>query len=315
MNSTNCPLCRLPYKERPAPPSIQSLLSHLHIRCCNSSLGCEEILPYDLLEKHVNVECKYISKKCLRCRQMVSAKDIDQHQNLCKSILVKCPNCQAFIKFELIDEHEDECFQERLGRLLRSEDFISSTHEILHLIESKNQSFQLAPRPATTQRNNLHRSEIFNQSRQQNYFNRLWAMFKLILFNPLIAPLIIANLYICGSNIVKHVYMNFRYCVGIWIRHSVIQVLLFVGIFDKLLGYGFHFLFASVTDKFIIFSLIICGSIHLQSQLHYLQLNVNLEEVVGAIIGISLDCLCNKRLLLMLRYYFESLSSFVITFS
>jgi hypothetical protein len=107
-NSTTCPLCRSLYKDK---PTSLSILTHFAIRCRNISLGCTEILPYDLLEQHENIDCKFLTKKCRVCEQIVLVADIDQHKNICKPIVIQCRVCQSFVKVELFDRHQDECSQ------------------------------------------------------------------------------------------------------------------------------------------------------------------------------------------------------------
>ncbi len=64
-NSGNRCLFRCePFEDRRCPPYVQPLLSRLKIHYKNSEFGCTQILSYDQLEYHENVECKYLSQQC-----------------------------------------------------------------------------------------------------------------------------------------------------------------------------------------------------------------------------------------------------------
>ncbi|CAF3203286.1 unnamed protein product [Rotaria sp. Silwood2] len=162
-NQNLCPFCRLKFKEKfVASSRILSLLSNLRIRCCNSSNGCTKILPYDLLEQHESFECKYISKKCHRCEQLVLIENINQHENICKPILIKCSICKALVESQFIHSHKDECLQERSNEMIEHQPSILS----------------------------------MNRFRQENYFFLLWTLFKLILFKPSMIHLVILKFFI-----------------------------------------------------------------------------------------------------------------------
>ncbi|CAF5189968.1 unnamed protein product, partial [Rotaria magnacalcarata] len=57
------------YEERRCPPSFQSLLSHVKIKCRNTLLGCSEVLSYDSLEQYEKFECEYLTQTCSECMQ------------------------------------------------------------------------------------------------------------------------------------------------------------------------------------------------------------------------------------------------------
>ncbi|CAF3592543.1 unnamed protein product [Rotaria sp. Silwood1] len=59
-NSNLCPFCRVTFQEQSPESNILSLLYNLRIRCYNSSNGCTDIVSYDLLEQHENLESIWI---------------------------------------------------------------------------------------------------------------------------------------------------------------------------------------------------------------------------------------------------------------
>ncbi|CAF0839973.1 unnamed protein product [Adineta steineri] len=148
ISSSTCPLCRLSYNEKSPPLSIHSILAQISIRCRNSSLGCTEILLYDLLEQHECIDCHFRTKKCRLCEQIILIKDIDQHKNICKPIAIQCNVCQYSIQ---------------------NEDYIES-------FTFSNQTI-LSPISVV----NFPGIELFNQARGKNCFYRFYAMFQLIM--------------------------------------------------------------------------------------------------------------------------------------
>lgn len=115
-----CPFRCQPYVDRPCPPSVQSLLSHLNIRCRNSTLGCTQIVPYDRLEYHQNIECQYLSQKCMECNQLVLLLKFEEHQRivgLCRPSPIKCTICEGFISKNDFCDHFYNCRQRRIEQL------------------------------------------------------------------------------------------------------------------------------------------------------------------------------------------------------
>jgi len=121
-------------------------------------LVVQKFLSYDLLEQHENINCKYLTKKCRKCEQIVLVNDIKQHQNTCKPIVIQCPLCQYSVKTELFE------------RLQQHETILSTRSDFIGI-------------------------EIFNQSRKKTCLIRLYAMFKLILSNLPIIHIISINIF------------------------------------------------------------------------------------------------------------------------
>jgi hypothetical protein len=181
-NPSTCPLCRSPYEEKPAPPFIQSILAHFSIHCRNTSLGCREILPYDLLEQHESVKCNFLTKKCRLCEQIVLLTDNDQHKNVCKLIVVRCPSCQCDIKTELFERHQNECLQQD------SNADVQLDEEFFILLELLDETML-----STTAEVELVGVGMFYQTREKNCPVRFWAMCQLKLINLPKIHLILCN--------------------------------------------------------------------------------------------------------------------------
>jgi hypothetical protein len=244
VNSTDCPLCRCPYEEKRAPPYVQSLLTHFSIRCRNSSIGCTEILPYDLLEKHEIFECQFLTKKCQMCGQVVFATDIDYHKTMCKPTVRHCSLCESFIQIELFEHHIDECFEQY------SNPYEEVVQEWFMHLDSQNEEIG-------TSRIDLVGSEVLNRTRQQHYFIRFWAIVQLILFNLSMTHLILLNLFSLGIESLEHVLLHSFLCLQRWTRSSQYQAFIFIIVLSIILNYSLFYLLESIDDMYILVFIII----------------------------------------------------------
>jgi hypothetical protein len=293
-SSTICPLCRLSYEEKPAPPSVRSILAHFFIRCRNTSLGCTEILPYDLLEQHESINCKFLTKKCRVCEQIVQVKDIDQHKNICKPIVIQCPSCQCFVKIDLFEHHRNACLQQ-----------YSATYE--ELLGSLNFSNETILLPTIV--GNFVGIEMFNQTREKSFLIRFWTMFQLMWMNLPMMHLILFNLFAWGcGNLMHALVISFTY-VQVWIRTSMYQASIFIIIFSFISHCSLYFLLKSFNDAFIIlfisFGLISWSSIHPKIQVNQFEMNFNFKELLLFFILIFLSF---EIPLLIIRVYFDCIS-------
>lgn len=135
LSSKKCPFRCQSFEERPCPPYVQSLLSHLNIRCRNTSFGCTEILSYDQLEYHQTVQCQYLSQQCVECDKLVLVPELDKHHRtteLCIPCPIKCTICQNFIEKCDFREHFVVCHQRRLDELNRIAYFTQNLQRILN---------------------------------------------------------------------------------------------------------------------------------------------------------------------------------------
>ncbi len=62
------------FEEKRAPPILNSFLSKLRISCAYAPNGCEEIVPYDALEKHEQT-CTHERTPCQICDTPVSYRN------------------------------------------------------------------------------------------------------------------------------------------------------------------------------------------------------------------------------------------------
>ncbi len=69
------------FREKRAPPILNSLLSKLQIYCAYAPNGCDEVLSYDGLEKHEQ-ECQYERTPCQICKKPVSHRDQNNKHEL-----------------------------------------------------------------------------------------------------------------------------------------------------------------------------------------------------------------------------------------
>ncbi|CAF1505648.1 unnamed protein product [Didymodactylos carnosus] len=91
---TICPFnCQ--YEQRKSPPILITLLSKLKIRCSYNE--CDQILPYESLEKHEN-ECLYQLLTCRGCEKMILRKDLVEHEKQCDLVDIECKKCKYIYK-------------------------------------------------------------------------------------------------------------------------------------------------------------------------------------------------------------------------
>jgi hypothetical protein len=129
--SGKCPLkCEDPdFKMKPH-KIIRNMLSKLQLKCRNEANGCSEIIDYEKLEVHEEVECQfevydcpesefgctakmkkfeiekhlrekcvYAKIECMYCQKMYLKKDIRDHLMACDSAMQTCPHCKGqFLK-------------------------------------------------------------------------------------------------------------------------------------------------------------------------------------------------------------------------
>ncbi len=112
------------FRQKRAPPILNSFLSKLQIYCAYAPNGCEEVLSYDGLEKHEQ-ECQYELTPCQICETPVSHRDQNNKHELrqCfKEMYDRNPdNVQAqFIKLLDVVEASQQRIQ-ALEKLLRIE--------------------------------------------------------------------------------------------------------------------------------------------------------------------------------------------------
>jgi hypothetical protein len=98
---------------------IRNLLSQLKIKCRNEEHGCEEIVSYEKLEVHEEVECEYEFVPCQNkeygCTQTIRREHMKKHlEEQCVYNKVKCMYCnKKFTRLE-IRNHLTNCDEAEL---------------------------------------------------------------------------------------------------------------------------------------------------------------------------------------------------------
>ncbi|CAF0991054.1 unnamed protein product [Didymodactylos carnosus] len=104
------------YRERKCPSILLNLLSKLKVDCRYKSIGCENIICYEALERHED-ECQYQMKQCKGCEKSILLKDLDDHENECDMIDVICCKCQYVYKQKEMKNHNQiRCLENIMER-------------------------------------------------------------------------------------------------------------------------------------------------------------------------------------------------------
>ncbi|CAF1474822.1 unnamed protein product [Rotaria sp. Silwood1] len=78
-----CPMRCTSFIERPCSKFIARQLAKLKVVCIYRTYGCQEVIPYEALEKH-EITCGNQIVKCIRCQLDVPRKNLAQHQPVCQ---------------------------------------------------------------------------------------------------------------------------------------------------------------------------------------------------------------------------------------
>jgi hypothetical protein len=324
INPTSCPFRCTPYEEKRPPPYIHSLLGRLSIRCRNSSYGCTDILLYDLLEQHENVECQFLTKRCRICGQYILKNEIDQHQTACIPATIQCSVCKRFLDRPLLPQHTIECFKEKLNVLVEQ---IIPTPEELGILtdnliavpqEQGNENWftrfnnRLQRFLAAMPQVNLIGLEEVAQARELNSWARIWTMLRLIWLNKSRAMQILFFLSCFGIGFI----IGFLIATSLYIQNqvekSIYRSFAFIILFSGLFSFSLPVLLASISDTFIIvftvISLILWSSAFPNLPLHYIQVFQS-SKVLLAIYFIVF--IIFKLSLLMIRLYSRCIPSYI----
>jgi hypothetical protein len=270
INPTSCPFRCSPYEEKRAPPYIHSLLGRLSVRCRNSSFGCTEILPYDLLQQHQTMECQFPTKQCPVCGEYLLLSEIDQHQISCIPTTFQCSLCRCLVDRALFQKHTIECFQKRLERLLDhimpppDTPEIPANNQPAVPQEPANENWfiqinnRLQRFLSTMPKINLVGSEAVVQARGRNNWARFWAMFRLIFLNKSRAAQIIILLLCFGIGGA----IGCLICLSLFIQNqvnsSIYRSFAFIILFSGLLAFSLPILVSSLSDTFIMLFMVSC---------------------------------------------------------
>ncbi|CAF1611576.1 unnamed protein product [Rotaria sp. Silwood1] len=143
----NSGICRNDCREfvqRQCPRLIVQQLSRLHFKCENSPHGCEQVVPYDDLEKH-ELECQYKPLECRGCHATVLKMNYTEHDNSCEEIQLICPECNmTYKRGEAATVHtEIICLKEQLRQLRK--DFEGNKQQTGEQIQQVTEKMQQLP--------------------------------------------------------------------------------------------------------------------------------------------------------------------------
>jgi len=324
INPTSCPFRCSPYEEKRPPPYIHSLLGRLSIRCRNSSFGCTEILPYDLLEQHQTVECQFLTKRCRICGQYILKNEIDQHQTACIPATIQCSVCKHFVDRTLLPQHTIECFQQRLNLLIEEiiptpEDLGIPTNNIIAVPQEQgnaNWHTRLITRLqrflfAMPQVNLIGLEEVA-QARELNNWARIWTMLRLIWFNKSRAIQILFLLYCFGIGFIIGFLINTSLYIQNQVEKSIYRSFACIILFSGLFSFSLPVLLASVNDTSIIVltvvSLILWSSTCPKLPLHYFQVWQSSKVIL---VLYFIVFIIFKLSLLMIRLYCWYIPSYI----
>ncbi|CAF2067177.1 unnamed protein product [Rotaria magnacalcarata] len=325
--STQCPFRCPAYKERNCPPSFSSLLSKTKIKCRNTSLGCTEVLSYDLLERHENVECKFLTRTCHECMQSILVSEFDEHIKIpgkCSPCPIRCIICQLFIEKHEFQDHFFRCYHNRLANVFqeynRQQQGLTEPQAMLALnAEQRNLYFcrtlltavNLVEQQGQNSRfpTTLRGIDTIKQARIRGcgHLHHIYLMMIFILMNWRRAPqliwimtlssLVAASLMILGLYVIclewasKHIYLG----IG------------FIMLFSSFISFGIPYFLQCVTDKCIIFS---TGSILLligcttRAPLEVYEMDLYANNTTTNIVRCCLEILVAELFLLLFRFVF-----------
>ncbi|CAF1147110.1 unnamed protein product [Adineta steineri] len=130
-NPNQCPLRCDSFIQRPCSKFIARQLAKLQLVCINWPNGCNEVIPYEALEKHEMV-CEYQHVKCTGCQLEMLQKNVTEHQSQCSAIVARCDDCKMVYKHvDTLTQHSDLICLRKQFRDFRQE----SQHEIQQLKE------------------------------------------------------------------------------------------------------------------------------------------------------------------------------------
>ncbi|CAF3367087.1 unnamed protein product [Rotaria socialis] len=104
--------------EHLGPRFVANHLVKLQISCIYQSNGCEELVSYEVLEKH-ETHCDYRPQECSGCKLQMLKKDLNEQETHCPMVESTCPNCKIVCKqFDATALHTDLiCAREQLRQL------------------------------------------------------------------------------------------------------------------------------------------------------------------------------------------------------
>lgn len=324
IHPNSCPFRCSPYQEKRPPPYIHSLLGRLSIRCRNSSFGCNEILPYDLLEKHETIECEFPTKRCRVCGQYILISEIDQHQTICIPTTIRCTICKHMIDRNLLVKHTTECLQERLNFLI--EEIIPSpdelgipTNNLFNFQQDQGNDHWFTRFNNRLQRFlfaipqvNLIGFEEVVQARGENTWRKIWTILKLIWLNKSRAIPIIFLLFCFGIGFMIGCLITISLIIQDQVEKSMFRSVPLIIVFSGFLCFSLPVLFASISDTLIMIfttiSLILWSSACSKLPLDYFRIGQSPKLIL---VILCIMFIIFKLSLLMIRLYSWYIPSYI----
>ena len=319
-NMTSCPFRCTPYEERRAPPHIYSMLARLQICCRNAPFGCTHVLSYGSLEQHENTTCRFLTKRCRVCEQLVLVSHIDQHQKVCSPSVLQCPLCQCAVEPTLFQSHHEQCMQQRMNQLQEQNTELPNNMDGTVALPQEpgngdwitrgyNQAMADRVRVPTI---NLPGIQRIFQARQHGRIAQMWPTLILILLNLSTAPYILYILLFSGIGLVASTVILGALSLQTWVDASIYKAFAFIIVCSGLMGFSFPLLLPLVSDTVTI-SMLITGLIVLGSTNQYLNLNALEMSCSHIAIGsIYLAVIFVVKLaLLFVRFYFFHVPPYV----
>ena len=303
------------------------MLSRLNIHCRNSSFGCTEILSYDNLEHHENVQCKYLTQKCCKCKQLVLVSKLNEHREvpgLCLPHPIKCTICQNHIEKTIFREHFHECCQKRineslerafpqqtLGETVTPDNGMAFVQSIMNTVQLFEQQKQFSRLPT-----NLKGVDEIRRAREQNcgHIYHILLMLKFILLNWRKAPFFIFSLSTGGFIAIWIAILGGYIMFNHWAyKYKLVGPFLII-LSTFVLSYGITMFFQVISDKIMILTfgilIFLCGCIS-RTSLELFEMNSLFNKPILSIIFCFIGILIMKIILLIIRFYYCSLPIYI----
>ncbi|CAF3364407.1 unnamed protein product [Rotaria socialis] len=325
--SRQCPFRCPAYEERNCPPSFSSLLSKTKIKCRNTSLGCTEVLSYDLLERHENVECKFLTRTCRECMQSILVSEFDEHIKIpgkCSPCPIQCIICQLFIEKHEFQDHFRQCYQNRLANVFqqfntqqqgltepqatfaltaeqRNLNFCRTLFTTVNLVEQQRQNSRF---PTT-----LRGIDTVQQARNRGcgHLHHIYLMMIFILMNWRRAPQLIwvmtLSSFIAASVMILGFYVI---CLG-WASKHIYLGIGYIMLFSSLISFVIPYFLHCVTDKWIIFSMgsiLLLISCTMRGPLEAYELDLHKNNAIINIVRCCFGIVVTEVFLLLFRFFF-----------
>jgi hypothetical protein len=292
-SSKRCPFRCEPFEDCQCPPYVQSLLSHVNIHCQNSEFGCKEILSYDQLENHQNIQCKYLSQQCSECDRLIRISKLTEHQQtagLCIPSPIKCTICENYIEKTNFREHFHRCCKQKITTNNEQTvpanavaGFLQSTITTAQLFEQQKQMSQLPT--------SLKGVDEVRRVQEQNrgHFYHVLIILKFLTLNWSKSPYFILILELTGFIVISRTIIGVYNTFCHWTYQQVDRGSPLFLLLSYLSYYATSMICQSISDTMIIFFLCLllfsCGCMDRGPlEIHEMYYLIN-KTIVNIIIG------------------------------